>query len=63
MATWMRDPETGEKILVTPATAPKARCCLEVAEVKASLPVEPQEFVMPDLLTEDELETAYKDSD
>lgn len=34
MATWMKDPETGEKILVTPATAPKARCCVEVAEVK-----------------------------
>jgi hypothetical protein len=35
MATWTKDPATGERTLLTPATAPKARCCVEVAEVKA----------------------------
>jgi len=63
MAQWIKDPKTGERTLAVAATAPKARCCVEVAEVKASLPQEPEAFVMPTLLTEDELETAYKDSD
>ena len=63
MATWMKDPATGERILITPATAPKARCCVEVAEVKAALPKEPEAFVMPNLLTEEQLEAAYQDPD
>lgn len=63
MATWMKDPATGEKVLVTPATAPKARCCVQVAEVKAALPQEPEAFVMPTLLTEEQLEAAYQDPD
>lgn len=64
MAQWIKDPETGAKTLAVAATAPKARCCVEVAEAKAALPKkEPEAFVMPTLLTEDELETAYKDSD
>jgi len=36
MATWTKDPITGERTLTTPATAPKARCCVEVAEVKTA---------------------------
>lgn len=63
MATWMKDPETGEKVLLTPATAPKARCCVQVAEAKAALPKEPEAFVMPTLLTEEQLEAAYQDPD
>ena len=62
MATWTKDPVTGEKTLTVAATAPKARCCIEVAEVKAALP-ESAPFIMPTLLTEDALEAAYKDSD
>lgn len=63
MATWMKDPETGERVLITPATAPKARCCVQVAEVKAALPKESEAFVMPTLLTEEQLEAAYQDPD
>ena len=62
MATWMKDPETGERVLITPSTAPKARCCVQVAEVKAALPKEPEAFVMPTLLTEDELQNAYSET-
>lgn len=63
MATWNKDPVTGEKTLATPATAPKARCCVEVEAVKAALPPAPPEFIMPTLLTEAELETAYQSTD
>ena len=63
MATWIKDPVTGEKTLAIAATAPKARCCIEVAEVKAALPPEPTDFIMPTLLTEAELETAYQGTD
>ena len=59
MAQWIKDPLTGEKTLAAPATAPKARCCVEVAEVKAAQ----IDFVMPTLLTEAELETAYENTD
>jgi hypothetical protein len=61
MATWTKDPATGERTLLTPATAPKARCCVEVAEVKAK--TTKKTFIPEPLATEPTDETAHESID